>query len=118
MNPFVSIALAFLGAFLTRVANMAWDDLWAKLYELIARAEEFYYSEEGQKRKQWVLDETMKWMEETLKPSPIQRFILKFAVGILIDALVKSINDTLGHDWVSKAREVEERLADILPVIE
>jgi hypothetical protein len=32
--------------------------------------------------------------------------------------LVKTLNDTIGHDWVAKSKEIEQKLADILPVIE
>lgn len=117
MNPFVNIALAFLGALLSKAANLVWDDIWAKLYELIAQAETLYYSEAGLKRKDWVIEQSLIWLDEKLKPSGIQRFILKFALTSLVDALVKSLNDTIGHNWVDKAKEIETRLAGTLPVI-
>lgn len=117
-NTTFSIALAVIGAILVRVANFAWNDLWAKIFELVAQAEVLYYSEEGAKRKDWVSTQVMSWANDNLKLNAIERGILKFAMGILIDSLVRAINDALGHDWVAKAKEIEARLSDILPVIE
>lgn len=117
MNPFLSIALAFLGSILNRVANLVWDDIWAKLYELIAQAEQLYYSDNTLKRKDWVVSESIKWLESKMPLNAIQRFILLFALGSIVDSFVKALNDELGHDWVSKAKEIEAKLAGIIPVI-
>jgi hypothetical protein len=118
MNTVVKVSLAFLGALLAKAANVAWDDLWTKLLELEAKAEELYYSEAGQMRKDWVIAQTMLWLDENIKPTGIQRLVLKFALSTLVDGFIKALNDTLGHDWISKAKEVEQHLADMLPVIE
>lgn len=118
MSSFTSVAVAFLGAFLTKFANMAWDDLWDKLYKLIAEAEKLYYQDGGAKRKDWVIDQTIKWMEEFMKPNVVQRWILRSGLDIVVDVLVKALNDSIGHDWVEKAKEMEHQLSQMLPIIE
>lgn len=117
MPAVVSIALAFLAGMAVKVANMAWDDIWGKLFELVAEAEAQWESGQGEQKKEWVLQQTILWMDSTLKPTGFQRFLLKLAIGALIDAIVKTLNDELGNDWVARAREIEKYLSDILPVI-
>ena len=117
MTVVVSIALAFLSSLLIKVANVAWDDLWAKLFELVAQAEDRWESGAGEQKKEWVLQQTMIWMDQVLKPRGFQRWILKFAISTLIDSIVKTLNDGLGNDWVAKAKEIEKYLSDLIPVI-
>jgi len=124
MSDVARVVLAFLAAlvqrFLTRVAQELWDQLWAQIFAAVAEAEERWIeSGSGAKKKEWAVNAVMSAIEERISSLGwLQKMILRLFIGEVIDAIIATVNDELGHDWVEKVKQVERDLAARLPVIE
>ena len=120
----LSFVIAFVLALLTRVANELWDAAFAKLFEAIAEAEaKWVEGGMGKVKRDWVVTQVMAFIDEKLKNAGkplawLDRWIVSLAVGAVADAIVDTLNETLGKNWRQKAEELERKWADMLPVIE
>lgn len=120
--PWVALALALAWGFLQRtferVAETAWDDLWAVIFEQVTKAEaEFSTPGTGAKRKEQVLSFVMEWAEKTLALNWLHRMILRYVVSRIVDGLVAELNETMGNDWIQKAQEVKAKLEESWPFL-
>lgn len=115
----LALAWVFLQDVLVRMANSMWDALWEQIFLAVAKAErDWEEAGAGAKKKEQVVAEVMAWLDEKAKLSFVQRIIARFLVGHVVDALVAEFNARLGKDWVSKAKEIERKIADLIPVID
>lgn len=120
----ISIVLAFLAAvvqrFLTRVAQELWDQLWTQIFAAVAEAEQRWVEAgQGAQKRDWAVNTVMTAIEEKITSLGwIQRMILRLFIGEVVDAIIATVNDELGHDWVEKVKQVERELAAKLPIIE
>lgn len=114
------LLVAFLAGILHKAANATWDDLWMKIFEGVAEAEKKWEAESGKGsiKRQEVIDFILNWITERRSLNFIESWVVKVLVGNVVDAVVKEINEQLGKDWVSKAKEIELSLTGWLPVIE
>jgi hypothetical protein len=111
--------VTYLKAFASRVLNLLWDDLGALIISgLVIAEQKWVESGMGSLKKQWVLDEVMKYAESKAKLGFIQKTIFKYMLGVFIDAIVDEFNDRMGRDWGVKAEEIKKEWADKLPIIE
>ena len=125
MNEAVRAVLAFLLAIgeriLQKVAQGLWDELWRYVFAAVKEAEQKWEeSGRGAAKKEWVLEQALKFIDERAKGQLnwLQRLILRLLIGEVVDAIIELVNEEFGHDWVAKVREVERRLAGILPLVE
>lgn len=116
----LALAVAFLQGLLKRVANATWNDLWAKIFEGVAEAEKRWEEESGKGsvKRQEVIDGVIAWISQHRGLNFIERWIVGMLVGNVVDALIDQINESLGKDWVKKAKEVEAQLAEYIPIID
>lgn len=114
----VAVLLGFLQSVIKRTANLLWADIWDKLFEAIAEAEARFKNDGGQLKKQWVMETVEAWIKERMELNWIQNLLLKMLLGRVIDAIIAELNETMGDDWIEKAREVERQLAGWMPIID
>jgi hypothetical protein len=123
LQPVMNVVVAFLVALLTRAANGLWQATFAKLFEAIDQAEAKWTAEgEGKVKRDWVVAQVMIFVDEKLKSAGkplawLDRWLVQMAVGAIADAVVATLNDTLGHGWRAQAEELERKWAEALPVI-
>ncbi len=123
MKSFVNLLVAFLIGLLSRIANELWDATFAKLFEAIEQAEAKWNAEgQGKVKRDWVVAQVMAFIDERLKAAGkplawLDRWMVSLAVGAVADAVVASLNDTLGKGWRQKAEELERQWAEKLPII-
>lgn len=112
---------AWLWGVLFNFANEIWDALWAEVFEAIEEAErEWESSGKGTFKRDHVVKKVMKFIEEKSgeKFGWIERMVSRAFVGRVVDAIVKGFNKSLGDNWVSKAKEIEEKLSGLIPGID
>ena len=50
----------------------------------------------------------MKYINQKAEPNWIKRQIINLFISRVVDALVKTLNEELGKDWIDQAEELEE----------
>lgn len=123
MNLHLATVLAFLAAlaerFLRRFAQGLWDAMWEEIFRAVAEAEEKWQeSGQGQAKKAWVMEQVMRFVDERARLNWLQRLVVQLLVDKAIDAIVATVNEELGQNWVERVKEVKARLAAALPLVE
>jgi len=119
----VATLLAFLAALAERILQRfvqgLWDALWEEIFRAVTRAEEEWKaSGQGQAKKAWVMEQVMKFVDERAKLNWLERLIVQMFVSKAVDALIATVNEELGHNWVEPVRKLKEKLAAELPLVE
>lgn len=85
---------------------------WQKLKEIIRdviitveEAHKLQETEEWDKRSK-AIEKIIEYLENLGIKFPFSTFILKVAVGILVDSLVQTLNHFFGHDWIKYIPEI------------
>jgi hypothetical protein len=100
------------------IAQAAWDALWKEAIDAIGQAELIYHQKySGKDKKSYVLDSAMYWLEKRGSINKWNKFIIKLAIGQVIDYLVREIHKELGKSWTARARDLKQVLADKIPRI-
>lgn len=106
------VVLAFLRGVLQRALGVVWEDIWTVILNKVAEAEERLKSAPGTEKRKAVVEGVQKWvLDRAPQLSWLQRTLLNYAVGVIVDSLISELNDELGHDWLEKAKEFKARLA-------
>lgn len=118
-----SAALAFLVALaeriLTRIANELWQETWRQIIAAVKAAEEMWEeSGRGAAKREWVIEQVMGFIESRAKLNWLQKVLVRMFIGEVVDAIIRTVNEELGHDWAKKVAQLERELAARLPVIE
>lgn len=118
MNIVFLLLAAVVQKILQSIAQGLWDGLWATIFQAVAYAEQKWAeSGHGAEKKQWAKEQIMAFVNEKAQLSWIQRMLLNMFLDNVIDALVKEINDALGHDWTEAVKGVEKYLNEKIPFI-
>lgn len=116
-------ALIFLSAlvrsFLVNLVQNLWDGLWEEIFIAVAKAESRWdEGGRGEKKKEWVMSEVLSYLDEQANLNFIQRQVARLFVSRVVDAVIETLNESLGKDWVERIRELEGTLADRIPFID
>lgn len=109
----------FVENILSSIAQAVWDALWAVMFDAIAEAEKEW--EEGdwaKEKKEFVVEKALEYIEDHEKLGWVRKQAVKVFLNIVIDRIIKELNDEIGKDWVEQAKEIEENLDDYFPWIE
>jgi len=118
MNIVLLLLVGVVQKSLQSIAQGLWDGLWATIFQAVAYAEQKWVeSGHGAEKKQWAKEQIMAFVNEKAQLSWIQRMLLNMFLDNVIDALVKEINDALGHDWTEAVKGVEKYLNEKIPFI-
>ncbi len=63
------------------------------------------------------MNEVMSCLDEQANLNLIQRQVARLFVSRVVDAIIETLNETLGKDWVKRIQEIEGTLADNIPFI-
>ena len=123
MSPQLATLLAFLAALAERILQRfvqgLWDALWEEVFRAVAEAEEKWReSGQGKAKKAWVMEQVMKFIDERAKLNWLQRLVVQLLVDKAIDAIVATVNEELGRNWVERVKELKQKLAAALPLVE
>lgn len=106
------VVLAFLRGVLQRAMGTVWEDIWTVILNKVAEAEEHLKGAPGTEKRKTVVEGVQKWvLDRAPQLSWLQRTLLNYAVGVIVDGFISELNDELGHDWLEKAKEFKDRLA-------
>jgi len=118
MNFALLLLVAVVQKIFQSIAQSLWDGLWATIFQAVAYAEQ-KWAESGHRaeKNRWDKEQIMAFVNENAQLSWIQRMLLNMFLDNVIDALVKEINDALGHNWVEAVKGVEKYLNEKIPFI-
>jgi len=113
-NLAVAVLIGFIRNLLESAAQNLWEGLWEEIFKAVVEAEIKWKDEGmGDKKKEFVKD----WIIDFLENHPsldlgwIQQRLVNIFINQVIDAIVDSLNEELGHDWLKRAEEVERNLS-------
>jgi hypothetical protein len=110
-NTVVCTLLAWLGTILKRAANLTWRDAWKAIFQYMVQAEKQWTDkDQGAQRKEWVIQEATKWFDGHVKVSFWEHWFVQLAFEEIINNLIVSLNDKLGHNWLNAAVNFEMML--------
>lgn len=106
------VVLVFLRGVLQRALGVVWEDIWTVILNKVAEAEEHLKGAPGTEKRKAVVEGVQKWvLDRAPQLSWLQRTLLNYAVGVIVDSFISELNEELGHDWLEKAKEFKDRLA-------
>ncbi|WP_245579475.1 glycoside hydrolase family 108 protein [Halonatronum saccharophilum] len=109
--------LSFLGLIVRNILNNTleglWGEVWEIIFELVIEAEKRWdESGKGKEKKKWVMDKLMKYINENINLNWIKKQLIEFFLSKVIDALIATLNEFVGNDWIDKVEELEEEWRD------
>lgn len=112
----VAVALGFLLGWIKRLAKFAWEDLWVELFRLVVQVEGELKGSPGLAKRDAVLAAATTWLANQGAMSGAEKFIIRLAITITVDGLVKNLNSgPAGHSWLEEAQKLHEHIEDLLP---
>jgi hypothetical protein len=103
---------------LEKIAQGLWDEIWEQIIVAIQAAEaKWVEAGRGEAKKADVVATVMAFIESRRKLSWLEEWFVRMFVGKAVDAIIAQINEAAGKDWGQKVAELEQQLADKLPVV-
>lgn len=86
-----------------------WDSLWAAIFQGVYYAErKWIESGRGKLRQRYVVEKIMAFLEEKKLIKWGTGWLVKiFLEELIVDRILKELNDELGHDWVKKVTDLK-----------
>lgn len=104
---------------LDSLAQNLWDSLWDLLLLSIGDAErKFRDGKYAEVKKQYVIDEAIKFITKYRKLSKIQLWALKTFIGKIVDRIIKDLNENNGKTWVAVVTDLKAYWAGRIPLID
>jgi hypothetical protein len=115
----LAVLWLILQPILEKLAQGLWDEIWEQIIAAVAVAEaKWEENGRGAAKKADVMATVMAFIEDKKKLGLIDGFLVRLFVSKAIDAIIAQINETAGKDWGQKVADLEQQLADKLPVID
>lgn len=101
------------------VCQGLWDLAWKEIKNGVVEAEKNYLemSQSGNIKKEFVKERVLVFIKSKAKLNWTQEQIIVMFLNLVINSIVKEINDNIGKDWGTKVDELKEYLAGILPIV-
>lgn len=109
--------MAFISFIVRRITNSIaknlWQEVWAKIFEYVVKAEEYWEEKNrGQQKKEWVIRKVKSFILEKRGLNWIKIKIIEVFLSLILDAIISTLNEEIGNDWVDVVEELEEDFKD------
>jgi hypothetical protein len=115
----ISVLTKLVNGICESVCQGLWDMTWTEIKNGVVDAEKKWIetTENGSVKKDFVKEKVMTFIKSKAKLSWTQEQIVLMFLNVVINSIVKEINDNVGKDWGTKVDELKEYLAGILPFV-
>lgn len=112
----VAIASQIAMGFLKSLAQELWNAFWDVVFDAVRDAEKKWTV--GAVRKNWVIEQIMKYLTTKKKMNGIQKWAMRILLERVVDAIIAQLNQSAGHDWGQKVLDLKAYLASKIPFID
>ena len=118
MSAFMVFLAALVKRILQGVAQNLWDRMWGEVFNFAVEAEVRWKEKgKGAEKKEWLLDQTLEFIETRANLSWTQKQLIRLFVGEIVDSIIDELNERIGKDWGDKIEDLRDELAGRIPFI-
>ena len=104
---------------LRNVSQSLWETIWEQIFLSVEAAEKKWRdSGMGETKVQWVIDTVLEWIGEKANLNWWQKQIVRLFIKEIASAIVDSLNEQVGKDWINTVEQWQTSLADKVWFIE
>lgn len=116
----LSFSISFVRRLLSNIiittGKNLWDATWSEIFTAVEKAEKRWKeSGKGEKKKEWVIDTVLEYIESQTSLYWFQKRIIRFFISSVADAIIETLNEEVGQSWVKKVESLERELSHKIP---
>ena len=115
----IGMGKKILGSIILNTGQSLWRATWSEIFLAVEFAErKWEQSGRGENKKRWVIKQVMAFVKQRAKLNWLQRRIIILLISQVANAIVDSLNEEIGHNWIKHVESLERELAGKIPFID